>query len=191
MDKIQFTNQLLQERRSVYPASYIDKKIDKEIIQQILENANRAPTHRFTEPWRFKVIQGEKRQELGDFLAKKYVKFTPEESFNPLKLKKISEKCLQADTIILICMQRDAAERVPEWEEIAATSMAVQNMYLTCSAYEIGCYWSSPKSIQFMNEFCALSDGEVCLGILYLGYYKRLPPLSTRTSIANKVEWLL
>ena len=29
-------------------------------------------------------------------------------------------------------MKRDLKESVPEWEEIAATAMAVQNMWLTC-----------------------------------------------------------
>ena len=41
---------------------------------------------------------------------------------------------------------------VPEWEEIAAVSMAVQNMYLTCTANNIGCYWSSPKIVDHLND---------------------------------------
>jgi nitroreductase len=41
---------------------------------------------------------------------------------------------------------------VPDWEEIAATSMAVQNMYLTCTANRIGCYWSSPKIVNNLKD---------------------------------------
>jgi len=87
-------------------------------------------------------------------------------------------------------MQRDPAESVPEWEEIAATAMAVQNMWLTCTAYGIGCYWSSPKTLTIHNEFFELSEGEQCLGIMYLGYHD-LPDLpSQRGDIQQKVTWL-
>ena len=41
-------------------------------------------------------------------------------------------------------MNRDKQNRLPEWEEIAAVSMAVQNMWLTCYANNIGCYLSTP-----------------------------------------------
>ncbi len=35
------------------------KPIPDDIIWQLLENANWAPTHKFTEPWRFTVFSGE------------------------------------------------------------------------------------------------------------------------------------
>ena len=36
-------------------------------------------------------------------------------------------------------MDRNTENLIPEWEEIAAVSMSVQNMWLTCTANEIGC----------------------------------------------------
>ena len=35
-------------------------------------------------------------------------------------------------------MTKDESNRVPEWEEIAAVSMAVQNMWLSCYVNDIG-----------------------------------------------------
>ena len=49
-------NELIRTRRSIYPQMMIDKPISDEIIWNLLENANHAPTHRLTEPWRFKVF---------------------------------------------------------------------------------------------------------------------------------------
>ena len=50
-------NSILQNRRSIYPYQFEKgKKIPDEIIRQILENANRAPTHKLTQPWRFTVF---------------------------------------------------------------------------------------------------------------------------------------
>ena len=63
---------LIKERRSIFPPQFIDKPISKETIEKILEAANWAPTHKKTEPWRFKVLMGEKKQELGAFLSNIY-----------------------------------------------------------------------------------------------------------------------
>ena len=68
-------------------------------------------------------------------------------------------------------MKRDSKKSVPEWEEIAATAMAMQNMWLTCTAYNIGCYWSTPKYSIKMNDFFKLKNDERCLGFFYLGVY--------------------
>ncbi|WP_298317991.1 nitroreductase [uncultured Aquimarina sp.] len=186
----EFLNQIIRERRAIFPSQYNDKPVSKEFIKILLENANWAPTHRLTEPWRFKVLQGEAKDRLGTFLSDTYTDITPEESFSPFKHKKIKDKCTAASSIIVICMQRDPKERVPEWEEIAATAMAVQNMWLTCTANEVGCYWSSPALIKYMNEFFEFEEGERCLGFLYLGNYNKDKTLnSKRNSIEEKVEW--
>ena len=63
----------------------------------------------------------------------------------------------------------DFSGLVPEWEEIAATSMAVQNMYLTCTANNIGCYWSSPKIVEKLTESLKIEENQQCLGLFYMG----------------------
>jgi len=87
-------------------------------------------------------------------------------------------------------MQRDPLESIPEWEEIAATAMAVQNMWLCCTEQGIGCYWSSPGLIQYMDEFLPMEEGEKCLGFFYMGYYEGELPERTRKPISEKVVWL-
>ena len=41
-------------------------------IEQILENANWAPNHKKTEPWRFKVFRGAALERLSDYLGEWY-----------------------------------------------------------------------------------------------------------------------
>lgn len=179
---------LIKNRRSIFPAQYIDKPISKADIEKILESANWAPNHRKTEPWRFKVIQGEKRAELGEFLSDTYIDVT--EKPKQLKSKKLMENPQKAAAIIAICMQRDPLESVPEWEEIAATAMAVQNMWLCCTEMEIGCYWSSPGLISYMDEFLPMNEGEKCLGFFYMGYYEGELSEQVRKPISDKVVWM-
>ncbi len=182
-------NELIRKRRSIFPNTYIDRPIPREIIEQILENANWAPTHRMTEPWRFIVFTSATRAALSAYLGKWYRENTPPEAFSEKKYQKTLKKPLQSGAVIAICMQRDPEERVPEWEEIAAVSCAVQNMWLSCTAYDLGCYWSSPRSILEAREFLQLKDGERCLGLFYMGYHQ-LPELpGKRTPVDGKVVW--
>ena len=45
-------NELIRRRRAVYPNSYNDRPIDRAILEEILTNANRAPTHKLTTKFR-------------------------------------------------------------------------------------------------------------------------------------------
>ncbi len=179
---------LIKNRRSVFPVQYNDKPIAKTDIEKILEAANWAPNHKKTEPWRFKVLQGESQAKLGLFLSLKYMENDPKPK--EFKVQKLIENPKRAGAIIAICMQRDPNESLPEWEEIAATAMAVQNMWLCCTKMGIGCYWSSPGLVQYMDDFFAMEEGERCLGFFYMGYYDGEVPEVKRRPIADKVVWM-
>jgi len=184
------TSELIRKRRAIFPKTYNDRPIPRAIIEEILENANWAPTHKHTEPWRFRVFTGAARQKLADYLAEYYKANTPEAHFSEKKYEKNRRKPMQSACVIAICMQRDPDERVPEWEEIAAVSCAVQNMWLSCAAHNIGCYWSSSKAILQARELLQLREGERCLGLFYMGYHD-LPELpGKRTPVEEKVQWM-
>jgi len=178
----------IKERRSVFPAQYNKEQVAKEQIEQLLEAANWAPTHRKTEPWRFYVVTGDQLEKLGVFLGDRYRETT--EKFSKFKMQKIKTKPLQASHVIVICMERDLKERVPEWEEVAATAMAVQNMWLMATELKLGGYWSSPALIKQMRDFLPMKKNETCLGFFYVGNYDGETPKGERQPIEDKVTWL-
>lgn len=180
---------LLRSRRSIFPKTYNDRPIDKAIIEEVLENANWAPTHKLTEPWRFKVFRGKALERLSTYLSTWYKDNIPAEKYSEKKFEKTKANPLRSSCVIAICMQRDPDASLPEWEEIAAVACAVQNMYLTCAAHNIGCYWSSPRSILEARDFLQLGEGESCLGLFYMGYHD-LPQLQgKRQPISDKTIW--
>lgn len=95
---------LVKERRSVFPHQYKDQPLTQETLEKILEAANWAPTHKRTEPWRFKVLRGAKKEALGTFLSQKYQEVTPKPK--QLKRKKLYENPKRSGAVIAICMQR-------------------------------------------------------------------------------------
>ena len=187
---IEEVHALLQNRRSVYPNQYLEKVIPDQLIKNILENANWATTHKLTQPWRFKVMKGEVQKKFGIFMAEKYRSINELESFSVAKYEKLKMNPQKAGAIIAICMQRDPKNRVPAWEEIAAVAMAVQNMWITASAYGIGAYWSTPDLLEHFGEFEPLEDGEQCIGLFYMGYANIPNAHPPRTPMDEKVKWL-
>ena len=180
---------VISQRRAVYPAQFNQEVVSPEELETLFEAANWAPTHRRTEPWRFKVFYSESsRTLLGEFLEATYRRTVEQPS--ETKAVKIAQKPLQSAAVIAICMRRDPNLSVPEWEEVAATAMAVQNLWLQASAMGIGGYWSSPALKDHMGEHIDLEEGERCLGFFYLGKYDgELEPGQRGTSGVEKVQW--
>ncbi len=71
--------ELIRNRRAIFPKTYLPgKAIEASFIQELLENANHAPTHKRTEPWRFQVFHSEEsRQALGSMLSGFFKKIPP------------------------------------------------------------------------------------------------------------------
>lgn len=182
--------ELIKTRRAVFPVQYSDEQILENELLTILEAANWAPTHRRTEPWRFKVFHSEtSRKALGVFLGEIYTETAVK--FSETKRKKIVEKPSRSSCVLAICMKRDPKESVPEWEEIAATAMSVQNMWLAAHEMKIGAYWSSPALKDHLHKHIDLSANEKCLGFFYMGKYEgELPEGLRNRPIGEKVSWI-
>lgn len=186
-------NHLIKNRRSIYPNMYSGEIVDDVIINQMMENANWAPTHKLTEPWRFIVFKGEGLKRLAEFQSALYKKLASQEgNFNQNTFEKLASKPMLASHIIAIGMKRNTI--VPEIEEVSSVACAVQNMYLTATAYGIGCYWGS-GGVTYKEEaksFFGLEPEDKLLGFLYIGMPKGdKRPEGIRKSIENKVSWVI
>lgn len=180
-----YINALIRKRRAVFPKSYIQRDIPDGIIQQLLENARWAPTHKMTEPWRFIVFRGNGRKTLGEYLSQRYQATTSEERFSETAFLKMLNHPQKAGCVIAVCMLPDPEARVPEWEEVAAVACAVQNMWLTATAYDLGAYWSTPGVAIHSSDLPGMQTGERCLGLFYVGYYEMPVNEGQRRPIAD------
>ncbi|MBI1783287.1 MAG: nitroreductase [Sphingobacteriales bacterium] len=186
-------NSIVKNRRSIYPYQYEKGKvIPDDIIWQILENANHAPNHKQTEPWRFTVFTGDGLKYFGELQAHIYKKYSGN-SFNAGRYQKLLDYPLMASHVIAIGMKRNEANKLPEIEEIEATACAVQNMFLTVTAYGLGAYLSS-AGITYFEEakpFFDLGADDKLLGFFYIGYVaKPFDQSSKRGPIQKKVKWV-
>ena len=182
-------SKIIKKRRSIFPDSYIKKEIPTEVIEQLLDSANYAPTHKLTQPWRFVVIRKEAKVRLGVTLGQLYKEKVGTGSFLQKKYDSFAQKTQQADCILAINIQFHP-DKVPNWEEIAAVACAVQNIALTAESLNIGGYWSSPPLIEDLDEFLGLAENEKCFGLFYMGYHEEEARTANRTPMTNKIKWI-
>lgn len=182
---------IIRNRRSIKPENFSGRKVLKDQVLEILNNAIWAPTHGLTQPWHFTVFADEELVALGQFMAEHYRSSTPSNEFLQKKYDKLLNRPALASVVIAIGMKRQLIEKIPEIEEIEAVACAVQNMYLTATAYGIAPYWSS-GAVSYSKEMKAylnLGEKDKCLGLFYLGYTKEELPTSHRKPLEYHSEW--
>lgn len=183
--------EIIRNRRATPPKLLAKKELPKEAIQQLLENANWAPNHKKTEPWRFKVLTGQSKMEFTEKAFNILMQELERGAKIPLeKIEKFKSTLESVPVIIAIIVQLDPAKRLPEWEEVAAVSMAVQNMWLTATEMGLGAFWATPTFKDLFDEILEIKPGQKCLGFFYVGEIVMDYPSPGRGTIEGKVEWM-
>lgn len=185
-------NELARNRRSVFPDQFDPgKKIDDAIIREIITNATWAPDHGRSEPWQFFVFTGEGLNKLAAFQSELY-KQEAGENFKEATYIKLQRQPLKASHIISIGMKRTTTKNIPETEDIAAVACAVQNIYLSVTAYGLGGYWTTGgvTYIEKAKLFFGLGAQDKLLGFFYIGHVAIPSVGATRSPIEEKVKWV-
>lgn len=183
--------ELIKKRRAVYPDSYVQgEPLDKDVVEQLLEAANWAPTHKLSQPWRFYIFHDSTaRHMLGQRLAEAYKTGTKNEDFSELKYQKFLSRVNQSACVMVLGMRPDPS--LPEWEEIAAVASAVQNMWLMCADLGLGSYWSTPSFfLSSAASWLPMTQEEKCLGLFYIGYTDKEWPPTKRKPWVNISTWM-
>lgn len=168
-------DKIISNRRSTYSSQFSGELIDDSVIHHLLENANWAPSHYQTEPWRFKVYSSVGLNRMFDKLADIYKVQTNGNTFSQAKFDKYSIRKTQISHAIVIIVNLSKRPDLQDVEEICATACAIQNVWLTVTSIpDIGGYWSTGKLVftREFAEFNRLNENQQCLGLFYLGKIK-------------------
>jgi nitroreductase len=186
-------NSIVQNRRSIYPYQFEkEKTIPDELIREILENAIRAPTHKLTQPWHFTVFSGKGRQVFSEMQTEIYTRFAGK-NFKESKLKNLREYPLLSSHVIVVGMKRTEEISIPEIEEVIAVSCAVENIFLSLSACNLGGYLST-GGITYIEEakpYFNLAPKDKLIGTFFIGYPQAISnPLTKRAPLEEKMNWI-
>jgi len=189
----EIVNEMILNRRSVFQQQYSGEPVNDAIVWQMLQNANWAPTHKLTEPWRFVVFTGDGLKTLADFQASLYKQVTEKDgSYREERYQNLLTKPMLSSHIVAVCMKRDEKKTVPEIEEIGAVFCAIENMYLTATGYGVGGYLSTGGITYFeeAKEFFGLSKEDKLIGFFHVGIPKNSLPEGRRKPVEEKVKWV-
>lgn len=184
--------EVIRNRRSITPEKFSARKVHREQIELMLNNAIWAPTHGMTQPWRFRVFLDEGMDVLRTFIPELYQNTTPPEKFSQAKFDRMALRLQRSTAVIAVCMHRDPTGKIDEVEEIEAVACAAQNLMLTATAYGLGTFWSTPKLLSHPDclHLFELNGGDRCLGLIYVGYPEGDWPEQHRRPLEYVTTWI-
>lgn len=138
-------------------------------LVEIFKSALRVPDHGRLAPWRFIVIQGEGREELGGLFAHAVRISDPEVSIE--KCKAEAEKPLRAPLIITVVAHPVEHLKVPAIEQLLSAGCAAQNILLSAEALGYAAIWRTGEMAYDKNihRGLGLAASESIIGFIYIG----------------------
>ena len=156
---------VLATRRST--GTFAGTAVPRADIEMALDLAVRAPNHRRTRPWRFAVVRGDARRQLGEQMAAAADRMGQDS-------ERARSKAFFAPAIICVSVSPQLTNpRVLEEEEVLAVGAAIQNILLALHARGLGSFWTTGALIttQEVRDFFNLtSPQDRILGLIYVGY---------------------
>lgn len=159
--------------------------VPPELVERLLGLATWAPNHKRTWPWRFTVVTGPARQQLGELVAG----FEQRRGGEPARVDKARGKYLRAPVVILVgaAWQPDPARRREDRDAVAA---GVQTLLLGATAAGLASHWATGDWMDdpAVKSFAALGPDDDLVALVYLGWPSADVPTVDRPAPA--ITWL-
>ena len=184
---------IIKSRRSVSWSKMNGQIIPDEAVAKVLALADWAPTHGRTEPWRFFVYKGSSLKQFGKTHADLYWQHTAEDKRQEATYEKLLHNVDHASHLVIAIMKRGENVKIPQLEEVAATSAAIQNILLGVTALGISSFWSTGgmTHTNALKEHLGLATDDIIMGLIFLGYTDEPAKEGVRNiAINEKVKWL-
>lgn len=178
----------VQNRQSV--SKVRPDPVSRELIEKILSAAVQAPNHFRVRPWRFVVLTGTARQQLGDVMARSLLARQPGSPDSALEAERA--RPLRAPVLIAVGVDRPSEPKVSEVENICAAAAAVENMLLATHALGLGAIWrTGPAAADpAVKEFLGLEPDQNLIAFVYIGYPEAESSPAARPSFDDRTVWM-
>lgn len=156
-------------RRSTKVAHLEAPGPDAETISAILRIGARVPDHGKLGPWRFVVLEGDNRANLGSAMAN--LLRTRDGLSDEQRLAQEEARFLRAPVVIAVVSSPVDSPKVPEWEQVLSAGAACYNLLLAAQGFGYGGCWLS-EWVSYDRDaltILGLSPHEKLAGLIYLG----------------------
>ncbi len=170
--------------------------VNEATMRQLLQAAVWAPNHRYTEPWRFAVLLGDSKSQLGQTLCEALDQMRKPSPTADQKLqakqRKFQRRAQTAGAILIVTYVTSPDDPTVDREDYAATACAVQNVQLAATARGLVCQWSTSGvfSHPTVRAQLAIADDEAMVAALFIGHPTQQLEGRRHKSIEEVTRWL-
>lgn len=181
--------ELVKARRSI--RKFKADPIPDQVVNEILEAASWAPSHRNSQPWEFAVIGPRTRSSLNQLYRK-----VMEESVlpNPDLLPPVRQGILSlmedfgGAPYMVAVLSRPPQDPLETVENPITVGVAVQNMCLVAWDRGGGSVWLSIGINPAARQILQVKEGYQVVAVLAMGYPEMIPPAPPRDSYQNRIS---
>lgn len=166
---------IIEHRRDIRGNRFLNKEIEPDILNELLNSAIHAPSVGFSQPWEFVLIKDlEKRDSIYQEFKKQNEKakeiFKEKELYKDLKLEGIKESYLNIAVLYKKPNKAVLGQTVQKKMGEYSVVCAIQNLWLTARAYNIGIGWVSILRPKKIKEILNIQKEYKLVGYLCVGY---------------------
>ena len=183
-------SEFLLKRRSVVVRNMEEPGPSSDDLENILRAGMRVPDHGRLTPWRFIVIRGGAREELGKILGEAFRKANPECIDEQVEIEE--ERFARAPTVIAVISRTNPEHKIPEWEQVLSSGAACQNMLTAALGMGFAAQWITEWYAynEDVKVGLGLKPSDKVAGFLYLGSMTEPPTDRLRPEYQEIVsEW--
>jgi len=183
--------ELLARRRSVKAQDLQEPGPDDATLGAMLGVAMRVPDHGKLGPWRFLVVRGDRRADLGEIIARRFRELHPEADDEAVAFER--GRFLRAPVVVaVVSSPNPKAVKIPLWEQQLSAGAACQNLLNAALFAGFGAQWLTEwySYDEAVAREVGLAEGERFAGFVYLGSSTATPEERPRPSYESRVtEW--
>lgn len=181
---------VIRDRRSA--GRFAPTPPDRQIVEQVVEAACWAPNHHLTEPWRFVVLAGDARAQLGEAVAAEIITGATAGEKSEAVAAGVRTKVQRSPVIIVVAQTGASDDPERNTEDYAACCCATQNLMLAAHAAGLATKWSTGAMVASAaaKRYLGLNPADRIVAYIYLGYAAEPAPASKRRPSAEVARWL-
>lgn len=123
---------LLATRRSGKPRDMVAPGPDEAQLSAILRAAMRVPDHGKLAPWRFVIVESDRREAFADMLKSAYLADKP--GAGRLELEAMEQFARQAPTLVAVLSTPVESSKIPLWEQELSAGAVCMNLLASAHA---------------------------------------------------------
>lgn len=182
--------QLLARRRSVPPGNLAGPGPTPAELDSLLTIACRVPDHGRLSPWRFLVIAGEARREIGEAIATAYGRDEPDATADQRERER--GRLTRAPLVVGVVSRARPHAKIPEWEQTLSAGAVCMSLIVAANAMGFATSWLTDWYAfdRRILDRLGLDPDERIAGFIHIGRAVETPADRPRPALADIVTHL-